>query len=291
MTWRGGDSGNTGVREAYDATTAAYTDVTISKMTTGSNITGDLTNTCYVNIYARRNANGDGCVIIKKSDLSFDKSSAPYYTDAYSSAIIMEETTYANTPKLNSVGQSELLSNDLHNTYMATFSAPFPTVAPEGVTAYYATKENEYVTLNAISTEESIPANTGVILIAEQNGNAVMLPAAGETAASIGTNLFGHSAGANKSMTGISNAYLLTNGAQGVGFYRCAGGTLSANKSYLQLESAKQAISISFANGTTSIEGIELDSEKPALIYDFMGRRVKNIGKGMYIVNGKKIAK
>ena len=291
MTWRGGDTGNTGVRDAYDATTAAYTDVTISKMTTGSNITGDLTNTCYVNIYARRNASSTGCVIIKKSDLSFDKSSAPYYTDTYSSAFIMEEATYANTPKLNSVGQSELLTNDLHNTYMATFSAPFPTVVPEGVTAYYATKDNEYVSLNAISTEEAIPANTGVILVAGQNGNAIMLPAAGETAATIDINLFGHSAGANKSMNGVPNAYLLTNGAQGVGFYRCSGGTLSANKSYLQLESAQQAIRMQFGTGTTDIEGIENDSEEPVIIYDLQGRRVKNIVKGIYIVNGKKIVK
>ena len=291
MTWRGEDSGNTGVRDAYDATTAAYTDVTISKMTTGSNITGDLTNTCYVNIYARRNANGDGCVVIAKNGLAFDKSSAPYYNDNHSSAIIMEEAPYANTPKLNSVGEGELLSADLHNTSMATFSAPFPTVAPAGVTAYYATKDNEYVTLNAISADKSIPANTGVILVAGQNGNAVMLPAAGETAAVIDTNLFGHSAGADKNMAGVSNAYLLTNGAQGVGFYSCSGGTLSANKSYLQLESAQQSLYMRIANGTTGVENIELDSQEPVLIYDLMGRRVKNPQKGIYIVNGKKIIK
>ena len=291
MTWRGGDTGNTGVRDTYDNTAAAYTDVTISKMTTGGNITGDLSNTCYVNIYARRNANGDGCVIIKKSDFSFDKSSAPYYTDAYSSAIIMEEATYANTPKLNSVGQGELLSEDLHNTYMATFSAPFPTVTPEGVVAYFATKDNEYVILNAIAENEAIPANTGVILVATENGNAVMLPAADETTATIDSNLFGHSAGADKSMNGVANAYLLTNGAQGVGFYRCSGGTLSANKSYLQLESAQQSLRMRIGDNTTGIESPVLDSEESMQIYDLMGRRVKNPEKGIYIVNGKKVIK
>jgi hypothetical protein len=260
-------------------------------MRTGGNITGDLSNTCYVNIYARRNANGDGCVIIKKSDLSFDKSSAPYYTDAYSSAIIMEEATYANTPKLNSVGQGELLSEDLHNTYMATFSAPFPTVTPEGVVAYFATKDNEYVILNAIAENEAIPANTGVILVATENGNAVMLPAADETTATIDSNLFGHSAGADKSMNGVANAYLLTNGAQGVGFYRCSGGTLSANKSYLQLESAQQSLRMRIGDNTTGIESPVLDSEESMQIYDLMGRRVKNPEKGIYIVNGKKVIK
>ena len=291
MTWRGGDSGNTGVRDTYDNTDAAYTDVTISKMTTGDNITGDLSNTCYVNIYARRNANSNGCVVIAKSGLAFDKSSAPYYNDTHSSAILMEEATYANTPKLNSVGQGELLSENLHNTYMATFSAPFPTVTPEGVVAYFATKDNEYVNLNAIAENEAIPANTGVILVATENGNVVMLPAAGETTATIDSNLFGHSAGADKSMNGVANAYLLTNGAQGVGFYRCSGGTLAANKSYLQLESPQQSIRMHIAGNITDIETPELEFEDLIQIYDLMGRRVKNPEKGIYIVNGKKVIK
>ena len=149
---------------------------------------------------------------------------------------------------------------DLHNTYMATFSAPFPTVVPEGVTAYYATKDNEDVTLNAISKRNAIPANTGVILVTKQNGDAVMLPAAGETAAAISTNLLGHSAGADKEMAGVSNAYLLTDGVQGIGFYRCSGGTLSRNKAYLQLESTQQSLRIRVA-GTTGIESPEQDPE------------------------------
>ena len=288
MTWRGGDAGNTGVRDAYDTTTSAYTDVTISKMTTGNNITGDLTNTCYVNIYARRNANGDGCVIIKKADLSFDKSSAPYYTDAYSSAILMEEADYANTPKLTGVGQSQLLSADLRDTYMATFSAPFPTVAPEGVTAYYATKDAEYVELNAIAEDEAIPASTGVILVGRQAGNALMLPVAGETVAETNGNLMGHSAGADKEMASVANAYLLTNGAQGIGFYSCSGGTLKANKAYLQLEGAQQALCMRIAGEITEIEQLTIDNGQ-LTIYDLQGRRVENPAKGIYIVNGKKV--
>lgn len=291
MTWRGGDDGNTGVRDAYDTTTAAYTDVTIAKMTTGDNITGDLSNTCYVNIYARRNADSNGCVIIKKNDLSFDKSNAPYYNDSFSSAIIMEEAEYANKPILNSVGEGELLSEELYNTYMTTFSAPFPTVAPKGVVAYYATKGKEYVNLNAIEENKAIPANTGVILVAGQNNDAVMLPAAGEAVADVEGNIMNHSAGADKDMTGVPNAYLLTNGAQGIGFYRCSSDTLAANKAYLQLESTLQALRICIAGNTTALESPELGAEGSMQIYDLMGRRVKNTEKGIYIVNGKKIVK
>jgi hypothetical protein len=290
LAWRG--TTGTGTRDVYDNTSAAYTDVEIRKMTTGDYIDSDQTNTCYVNVYARRDANNIGCLIVQKSDLTFNNSSAPYYKDNYSSAIIMEEAPYANTPKLNSVGEGELLSEDLHNTYMATFSAPFPTVVPEGVTAYYATKDVEYVNLNAIAAADAIPANTGVILVSENNGNAVMLPAAGETEANATDNLLGHSAGADKNMDGINNAYLLTNGGQGVGFYRCTGGTLAANKSYLQLDGSLQTVRIRLGNNATGIEStIEKDTQDSIVIYDIMGRRVKNLGKGIYIVNGKKIIK
>lgn len=290
LAWRG--TSGTGVREVYDATSAAYTDVEIRKMTTGGYIDSDQTNTCYVNVFARRGANDIGCLIVKKSDLTFDNSNSPYYRDGFSSAILMEEAPYANTPKLNGVGEGELLSEDLHNTHMATFSAPFPTVAPEGVTAYYATKEGEYVALSAIAKGEAIPANTGVILVGVEAGNAVMLPAAAETAANVAGNLLGHSAGAAKNMQGVTNAYLLTSGAQGVGFYRCSGGTLAANKSYLVVENGAQAVRIRKASDeeTTSIDNGTMDNENVA-IYDLQGRRVLNPTKGVYIVNGKKVIK
>ena len=286
LAWRG--TSGTGVRDAYDNTAAAYTDVEIRKMTTGGYINGDQTSTRYVNVYARRDANQIGCLIVRKSDKTFNVSNSPYYNDSYSSAILMDEATYANTPKLNGVGEGELLSEDLHNTYMATFSAPFPTVVPEGVTAYYATKDAEYVNLNAVAEEKAIPAQTGVILVSEEGGNALMLPAAGETAADVAGNLMEHSAGASKNMNGVNGAYLLTNGAQGVGFYRCSGGTLAANKSYLQLEGSQQAVRIRIA-GTTDIDAPEFTIQNSEFIYDLMGRCVENPTKGVYIVNGRKV--
>lgn len=289
LAWQG--SSTTNVRAAYDATDNAYTDIDIVKMTTGTNINDDQSNTRYVYIQARRHAtDANGCIVVAKNNgsPSFDNSSAPFYNDNHSSAILMDEAEYANTPKLNDVGEGELLSEDLYNTHMATFSAPFPTVVPEGVTAYYAaTKEGKYVDLKTI-TEDAIPANTGVILVSENNGNVLMLPAAGETAAVVTGNLLGHSAGADKNMNGISNAYLLTNGSQGVGFYRCSGGTLAANKSYLQLEGGQQAVCIRLA-GTTDIESSTLNPQPPTQIYDLAGRRVQQMGKGIYIVNNKKV--
>ena len=257
MKWRGSDPGNTGVNDTYDATADAYTDITIKKMTTGNNITGDLSNTRYMSVWGRRNSNSEGCIVVAKSGPDFNAAgdkytvanryqNVPFYKDDYSSAIIMDEAPYANTPKLNSVGEGELLSANLHNKYMGTFSAPFPTVVPEGVTAYYVTKGNGYVTLNAIAPDNAIAANTGVILVGEDAGNAVMVPAAAETVATTEGNLLAHSAGAAKDMTGVANAYKFTNGAQGMGFYKFSGGTLPMNEAYLQIDDEKEAIGIRF---------------------------------------------
>ena len=291
LAWRNNAAGSTGVRDAYDNTDAAYTDVEIRKMRTGGYINGDQTGTLYVNVYARRDASKIGCMIVKKSGSTFDSSNDPYYNDNYSSAIIMEEAVFGNAPKVNGVNEGELLSADLHHKYMSTFSATYPTVAPEGVTAYYATKDGEYVVLHAIAEGKAIPANTGVILVSEEGGNAVMLPAAGEDVANVTGNLLVGTAGAAKNMTDIANAYLLTGGAQGAGFYRCSGGTLAAGKAYLQLESAQQAVRLRLGKqeGTTDIESTVLESQVPALIYDLTGRPVEKMEKGIYIVNGKKV--
>jgi hypothetical protein len=301
MTWRASASNHTtsGVSDAYDMTNNKYyTDINIAKMTTAENINGNLSNTRYVSISASRDdRNETGFVVVKKNSGNpvFDGASVPFYNDNFSSAFIMEEAAFGNAPQVNNVGESVLMSDDLHNKHMSTFSATYPTIAPEGVTAYYATKEGEHVYLDAIAEDEAIPANTGVILVSEEGGNAVMLPAASEAAADVTGNLMVGTAGAAKDMTDIANAYLLTGGEQGAGFYLCSGGTLAAGKAYLQLESAQQALSMRTRpageqGGTaTEIEGSELKAQGSQLIYDLQGRRVMAPAKGIYIVNGKKV--
>ena len=42
---------------------------------------------------------------------------------------------------------------------------------------------------------------------------------------------------------------------------------------------------------TTAIDGISADKANNGRIYDITGRQVKNAGKGLYIINGKKVVK
>ncbi len=115
--------------------------------------------------------NGSDMHYLMAGDPNFHngESNVLYYSGGNrSSFFIFEEAEYANTPQLKSVGTSDLLSEDLHNKALATFSAPFATVVPEGVTAYTATAYEGGVSLTAI--EGAIPANTGVVLVGEPAG-------------------------------------------------------------------------------------------------------------------------
>lgn len=207
------------------------------------------------------------------------------YNDSYSSLFTFDEVEYANKPQLNNVGTSALITSDLHNKAMATFSAPFATVVPEGVTAYYATDGNGYITLNALDGGKAIPANTGVILVADNAGTIAMSPAAGEEEADNSNNVLSSSAGAAKEIA--AGCYVLSAKNGVAGFYPTTAGTIAMNKAYIEIAGEQSAIEIRLP-GTTGVEKVEIGNEKSE-IYDLTGRRVEEITEpGIYIVNGVK---
>ncbi|MBR5852060.1 MAG: hypothetical protein IKY73_06020 [Bacteroidaceae bacterium] len=293
MIWKGSDGGynsNNGVSDSYDNTDVRMADFTIEKMTTGNNISGDLSYTTrYVQVKGRRATGNDriNYYVIKRNNGNpiFDQANAPFYNDNFSSAFIMDEVEYANKPNLNSVGTSSLLTEDLHNKAMATFSAPFATVVPAGVTAYYATAGNGYVTLNAIDNTKAVPANTGVILVGENAGEAIMAPAAGEAVAAVDGNVLAHSAGA---AIDITDGYILAAKDGVAGFYKATAGTLAMNKAYIAINGTQGAVEVRLP-GTTGVEEVKTESGNVKTIYDLTGRRVEAItAPGIYIINGKK---
>ena len=171
----------------------------------------------------------------------------------------------------------------------ATFFAPVA-VEATGVKAYTVAINGEWATLTEIEGGV-IPANTGVVLEGDANTYdfAITTTEATATSALLGT----------AAATYITaDAYVLNNGANGVGFYGAIlnqnGNTAflnNANKAYLPATSvASLSASLRFDfDGTTGIEEIEIRNEKEE-IYDLTGRRVNEITKaGVYIVNGKKI--
>lgn len=175
---------------------------------------------------------------------------------------------------------------------LATFSAPFATVIPEGVKAYYvSTADNSKATMKAI-TGEAIPANEGVLLTSESAEAVTMVPATDEALATIENNKLGNSAGAAKTIAEGDNAYILANGANGTAFYKGKiGSTLKANKAYLTLNEAgaSEAISMNFGGNVTGINQIVNAEQNNAPVYDLTGRRVvRTVKGGLYIKGGNK---
>lgn len=171
-------------------------------------------------------------------------------------------------------------------SHIATFSAPFATIIPADVKAYYVSAKGAEATMTAIEAQ-AIPANQGVILTSESGAAATMVPAASETAATITGNQLGHSAGAAKTLT-AGEGYILGNGTEGTAFYPCKAGSLPINKAYLLGNGESSAIVMNFGNAVTGINTIAAPASAKAPIFDLSGRRVVKATKGLYIQNGKK---
>lgn len=269
-----GTNSGKGYITKYDA---QWADLTVSKNSLYS---------CF-NIGGKRTGSASEGNFIVEKDGSFDSYIlAEYNTATHTTAFKLEEVSYPNTITFNTVSDVEGVSN------LATFSAPFATVIPEGVTVYYvSTADNSKATMKAIEAGKAIPAKAGVILTSTTGDKAIMLPATSETAADLTDNKLGNTAGADKTIADGENAYILANGADGTAFYKGkANTTLGMNKAYLALNGvAGQAISMNFGGNVTGINPIVNAEQNNAPVYDLTGRRVvRTVKGGLYIKGGNK---
>lgn len=295
-------NGNKGYTDGYTKVEYSYTDkagasqttsfypqlFTLPKLANGSNASGvDDAYLCLLGQRANNDNAANDVYYVIKGNSNFDGGSAPYFNDTYSSAFLFEEVSYPNTVTFNNVSDVEGVSN------LATFSAPFATVVPEGVTAYYVSNaDNSKATMKAIEAGKAIPANAGVILTSTTGDKATMIPATTETAAELTGNKLGNSAGADKTIAEGDNAYILAGGTDGTAFYKGKVGTkLGMNKAYLTLNEtgAPEAISMNFGGNVTGINQIVNAEQNNAPVYDLTGRRVvRTVKGGLYIKGGNK---
>lgn len=265
---------------------ASWADLTVSKNSLYS---------CF-NIGGRRFTDAEkkdpnqqfGNFIINKKDGTFNGIDKDNYNKTdHTTAFRLEEVTYPNTVTFNTVNDVEGVS------HLATFSAPFATVVPEGVTAYYvSTADNTKATMKAIEAGKAIPAKAGVILTSTTGTEATMLPATTETAADLTGNKLGNSAGAAKTIAADDHAYILSAVDGQTAFYKGkVGTTLGMNKAYLTLNEAgaPEAISMNFGGNVTGINQIVNAEQNNAPVYDLTGRRVvRTVKGGLYIKGGNK---
>ena len=168
----------------------------------------------------------------------------------------------------------------------ATFNSSYALDFSEtGITVYTATDNETSVVLNEI-TSGKVPANTPVVLYkAGADGTAINVPVIASATAIEGTNDLNVSDGT----TTLTNAYVLANKTQGVGFYPWGGTTLSAGKVYLQGKGSYAAREFLGLGDATTIENVAKIQTVDAQYFNLAGQRVANPTKGLYIVNGKKV--
>ena len=101
---------------------------------------------------------------------------------------------------------------------------------------------------------------------------------------------------ADTDASGMTYAYCLSNGANGVGFYKYTGNGVNeiipANRAYLIIPGTNSAPGNIFygVDETTSVADVRSKmSDIRGDYYDLQGRKVAEPTKGMYIVNGKKV--
>ena len=239
--------------------------------------------------------------MFKKSSKNYhsgNEGDAHYGDDAHTVFYTFEEVSSYTLNKVNltatSTAKDKLLKGIADQQTISTFSAPYATVIPEGVTAYYATQEYDgnMLYLKAIQEGDALPANEGVILVGNVDVKASdFVPATTETVAVI-DNKFSNSAAASVVME--NNDYILANGNEGIGIYKAQAGTrLKQGKAFLRMGSTSNAPSfiMNFGGNATGVEITLTDGATgEQVVYDLYGRRVTEVTKGrLYIVNGKKV--
>lgn len=195
----------------------------------------------------------------------------------------LEETSYANTPALNEAKSIEGID------YIGTFSAPFATVVPAGVEAWYVSEKTATsATMTALTAGEAIPANEGVILTGAAAGAVTMLPVTSETVATISGN--GLVASAGEAHTAVAGDYVMGLQNELVAFYPATvGTTLAMNKAYLNVGEGGGALAMNFGGNATGLNNAATTETNNAPVFDLSGRRVMHTVKGgLYIQNGKK---
>ncbi|MBQ0049092.1 MAG: discoidin domain-containing protein [Bacteroidales bacterium] len=179
-----------------------------------------------------------------------------------------------------------LTTVDEHN--YATFYTPVGISAlSEGVEAYVATLDQtgEMAKMQKI---DAIPANTAVVLYAEDAATTEATLTVGEVTPTNQANIL---TGTVATKTRVDGALTLQN-KDALGFYKYAGTNLNGFRAYIDgaLYNNVKGLALDF-DMETIIRGIEEAQQQSAEMYDLSGRRIQKAQKGIYIVNGKKVIK
>lgn len=174
----------------------------------------------------------------------------------------------------------------------ATLNLPCAVTIPATVKAYTATDGETEVTLSEI-TDGVIPANTPVILVGGEGTHKFTIDTENTTAA-ISSALNGTLV--PTAVAADASAYILKNGAQGIGMYKITSETdrtIAANKAYMGSTTAASSSNMkvfNFGGISTGINNAVAGNAKNNVYYDLNGRRVLYPAHGVFVkANGEKV--
>ena len=184
---------------------------------------------------------------------------------------------------------------------------------PTGCTAYIITgitkSSNpalpDQAQVTAFTAGKIIPKQTGFILQGAANSTVVYQANVAGTEESVTNNLLIGTATEREFSSAGDKYYVLANGDEGIGFYKQgtrngASIKLAAHRAGLRLPEAiapAKGFTIDFESARKEAETTGIRDVRPTVqshenvIYDLQGRRVMNPGRGIYIVNGKKVVR
>lgn len=293
MVWRGsnnGTNGNRGYLENYDANFCPFRMERC--VTTGENTNAATSNADFfgcVNFGAKRVQNNTvACFLYDNQGtdtnvdyFNQDRDWTPHYTTRYSTAFYVEEVTdyTANSATLRQADDRE--------GFYSTLWLNYPVAIPEGIEAYTATADGDNLRLTKVEGG-ALPRETGVVLYSETELSGVLFAPANQTIAEMEK---GELTGSKDDVTATGSEYALSGAAgRALGFYLINSGVvIPAGRAYYQNSSNAQGFALVMDGETTGIEAATTENGQPAHIYDLQGRSVKNPGRGLYIVNGKKM--
>ena len=204
---------------------------------------------------------------------------------------ISEITVYYKEPVANST--MELVANAAEGFYWTTFYSNASNYqAPEGTQVFKVSLDGRKITMTEI--EDGIVNKYEGVVLKSTTPNITMTKTDDDSYDKYAGNSL---KGTAYKITNPGNAYVLSyKTSAGVAVYRLSNnGTIAANKAYLKFNSSSAAhefFTFDFDTTATGVDSINTqDSEENAdvKIYDLQGRRVADPGKGIYIVNGKKV--
>lgn len=170
-------------------------------------------------------------------------------------------------------------------TYATKYNVEVPNYENVKVMTVTVNEGNSTITLHEIPAKTVIPANTGILVKADQgNHNFVVTSDKGETLA------YNDLKAATKDVTSVDDKFFaLTKLGEKVGFALVANGVvIPAGKAYLEVPTSTPAKFFSLDGEATGINSVKT-AKADGAYYTLEGVKTTKPVKGLYIHNGKKI--